>query len=64
MVPVVYQINFKTVDGMLMEQGFVMRDRDLVYVADSPSVQVGKLARLFDVVTSIFKSGSVHSYSY
>jgi polysaccharide export outer membrane protein len=64
MVPVVYQINFKTVDGMLMAQGFVMRDRDLVYVADSPSVQVGKLARLFDVVTSIFKSGSVHSYSY
>lgn len=64
MVPVVYQINFKTADGMLMAQGFVMRDRDLVYVADSPSVQVGKLARLFDVVTSLFKSGSSHSYSY
>ncbi len=64
MVPVVYQINFKTADGMLMAQGFVMRDRDLVYVADSPSVQVGKLARMFDMVTSIFKSGTVHSYSY
>ncbi len=64
LVPVVYQINFKTADGMLLAQGFVMRDRDLVYVADSPSVQLGKLARLFDVVTSIFKSGTVHSYSY
>lgn len=64
MVPVVYQINFKTVDGLLMSQSFVMRDRDVVYVANSPSVQLEKLARLFDVVTSIFKSGSIHSYSY
>lgn len=65
MVPVVYQLNFKTADGMLMAQGFTMRDRDLVYVADSPSVQLGKLARLFDVVSSVFKSGgSGVSYSF
>jgi polysaccharide export outer membrane protein len=64
MVPVVYQINFKTADGLLLAQGFVMRDRDLVYVADTPTVQIGKLARLFDIVTSIFKSGSIHSYAY
>ena len=63
-MPVVYQINFKTADGMLLAQNFVMRDRDVVYVADSPSVQLGKLARLLDVFTSVFKSGSIHSYSY
>lgn len=64
MVPVVYQINLKTADGLLMAQSFVMRDRDLVYVADSPSVQVGKLARMFDVITSVFKSRSTTSYTY
>ncbi len=64
MVPVVYQLNFKTADGMLMAQSFLMRDRDLVYVADSPSVQIGKLAKLFDVVTSVFKSRSTTSYTY
>jgi polysaccharide export outer membrane protein len=64
MVPVVYQLNFKTADGMLLAQSFLMRDRDLVYVADSPSVQVGKLAKLFDVVTSVFKSRSTTSYTY
>jgi polysaccharide export outer membrane protein len=64
MVPVVYQINLKTADGLLMAQSFVMRDRDLVYVADSPSVQVGKLARMFDVITSVFKSRSTVSYTY
>jgi polysaccharide export outer membrane protein len=64
MVPVVYQINFKTADGLLLAQSFVMRDRDLVYVADTPTVQLGKLARMFDIITSIFKSGSIHSYAY
>lgn len=64
MVPVVYQLNFKTADGMLMAQSFVMRDRDLVYVANSPSVQLGKLARLFDVITSVFKSRSTVGYTY
>jgi polysaccharide export outer membrane protein len=64
MVPVVYQLNFKTADGMLLAQSFLMRDRDLVYVADSPSVQLGKLAKLFDVVTSVFKSRSTTSYTY
>lgn len=64
LVPVVYQLNFKTADGMLLAQSFQMRDRDLVYVSTSPAVQLSKLARMFDVLTSIFKNGSVHSYSY
>ncbi len=64
MVPVVYRLNLKTADGLLLAQSFVMRDRDLVYVSNSPTVQIGKLARMFDVFTSIFKNGSVHSYSY
>lgn len=58
MIPVVYQINFKTADGMLLAQNFMMRDRDLVYVADAPTVQLSKLARLFDLIASIFKTSS------
>jgi polysaccharide export outer membrane protein len=64
MVPVVYQINLKTANGMLLAQSFKMRDRDLVYVADSPSVQLSKLAKLFDLVASVFKSGNSTTVAY
>ncbi|MFX8660836.1 hypothetical protein ABTM16_19375, partial [Acinetobacter baumannii] len=55
MVPVVYQVNFKSADGLLLAQSFAMRDQDLVYVSTSPAVQVGKLAGLLNSVASIFK---------
>lgn len=64
MVPVIYQLNFKTGDGLLLADSFVMRDRDLVYVATSPSVQLGKLARLFDSIASIFKSTSISNANF
>jgi len=58
MVPVVYQLNFKTGDGLLLADSFVMRDRDLVFIATSPTVQINKLAKMFNLVTSIFKQTS------
>ena len=64
MVPVIYQFNFKTGNGLLLADSFVMRDRDIVYVATEPSVQLGKLAKLFNVVASIFKTGSTTTVSY
>ncbi|WP_353229049.1 polysaccharide biosynthesis/export family protein [Novosphingobium sp.] len=57
-VPVIYQLNFKSGDGLLLADSFVMRDRDLVYIATAPSVQVNKLAKMFGLVASIFKGNS------
>ena len=62
-VPVVYQVNMKSADGMLLAQSFVMRDRDLVYVANSPSVQFGKLVQLFNTASSIVKGNTTNPYT-
>ena len=63
-VPVIYHVNMKSVDGMLLAQNFTMQDRDVVYVANSPSVQVGKLANLFNSISGIFKSNTLNQYTY
>ncbi len=63
-VPVVYHVNFKSAEGMLLAQSFQMRDQDLVYVSTSDAVQVGKLANLFNSVVSIFKSNAGNAFSY
>ncbi|WP_179505159.1 MULTISPECIES: polysaccharide biosynthesis/export family protein [unclassified Sphingomonas] len=63
-VPVVYHIDFRSAEGMLLAQNFQMHDQDLVYVATSPSVQVGKLAVLLNSVTSIFKRNSYNAFNY
>lgn len=62
-VPVVYQIDLRSADGLMLLQNFMMRDRDLVYVADAPAVQIGKLAMMFNSVAAIFKSNSVNPYT-
>ena len=53
----------KSADGMLLAQSFVMRDRDLVYVANSPSVQFGKLVQLFNTASSIVKGNTTNPYT-
>jgi len=63
-VPVVYQVNLKSADGLLLAQNFAMRDRDVVYVATSQSVQVGKLAQLFNEIASIGKSRTTQRFTY
>ncbi|KPF89069.1 hypothetical protein IP83_03600 [Novosphingobium sp. AAP93] len=63
-VPVVYQVNLKSADGLLLAQNFSMRDRDVVYVATSESVQVGKIARLLNEITSIGKSRTTQRFTY
>lgn len=62
--PVIYQVNMRTADGLLLAQNFRMQDHDLIYVANAQSVQVSKLAMLLGQISSIFKNGSVNSYSY
>lgn len=63
-VPVVYQVNLKSADGLLLAQNFTMRDRDVVYVSTSQSVQVSKLAQLINEITSIGKSRTTQRFTY
>lgn len=63
-VPVVYQVNLRSADGLLLAQSFSMHDRDVVYVATSQSVQVGKLAELFNQIANIGKSRSTQRFTY
>lgn len=63
-VPVIYRLNFRTADGLFLAQGFMLEDRDLVYVANSPTVQLNKVVRLLNSVTSIAKKNSYNAYSY
>jgi len=63
-VPVVYHVDFRSAEGMLLAQSFQMRDQDIVYVATSPSVQIGKLAVLLNSVSSIFKRNSYNAFNY
>ena len=61
--PVVYQFNLKNADGLLLSQSFMMRDHDLVYVSDSPSVQILKLTGLFNSFASIFKNNNFNAFN-
>ncbi len=60
--PVVYQFNLKNADGLLLAQSFMMRDHDMVYVSDSPSVQIGKLTGLFNSIGAIFKNNNFNAF--
>lgn len=60
--PVVYQFNLKNADGLLLAQSFNMRDRDMVYVSDSPSVQIGKLTGIFNSIGAIFKNNNFNAF--
>lgn len=56
LVPVVYQINLKTPQGYFVAQSFAIHDRDLVYVANTDSVQLGKIAALATQFTGMFQT--------
>lgn len=57
-VPVVYQINLKEPQGYFVAQAFPIRDRDLIYVANTDTVQLAKLANLVHTFTSLFSTTS------
>ena len=46
LVPVIYQDNMRDPKGMFLAQSFEMRNKDIVYVANTESVQIGKLLTL------------------
>lgn len=56
--PVVYQINMREPTGLFMAQSFPLRDKDLIYVANTESVQAGKVIRLLREFSAIFTGNS------
>jgi len=60
-VPVIYHVNMKRPEGFFMAQNFQMRDHDLVYVANSDTVQLDKMFKEFTLIATIPKSGAVVS---
>lgn len=63
-VPVIYHVNLRTADGLFLAQSFALEDRDVVYVANSPTVQLYKVVRLLSTASTIVKKNSYNGYSY
>lgn len=51
-VPVVYQFNFQATSGFFLADSFVLRDRDIVYLSNAPSVELQKFLDVFRVAVS------------
>ena len=61
LMPVIYRINMKHLEGLFAAQAFKLEDRDLIYVANADAVQLNKLIRLLSAVASIFNRSAVVS---
>ncbi len=52
LIPTVYRVNFRDPSAFFMAQKFQMRDKDLLYVANADSVEVGKALNYMTLWTS------------
>jgi polysaccharide export outer membrane protein len=59
LVPVVYRVNLKQGSGYFLAQNFPMRDKDVIYVASSPYVQLGKIVVLLRDISFAFQSNTI-----
>lgn len=57
-VPIVYQINMRSPQGYFVAQDFAIHNGDLVFVANTQSVQLAKLANLARDFTSVFSKNT------
>jgi polysaccharide biosynthesis/export protein len=51
-VPVVFRVNFADPSMLFAAQGFVMQDKDIVYVSNAPSVELSKVLDIFNNVSN------------
>lgn len=51
-VPVVYQFNFQATSGFFLADSFVLRDRDIIYLSNAPTVELQKFLDVFRVAVS------------
>jgi polysaccharide export outer membrane protein len=55
-VPVVYRLSFKTARGYFWARGFEVRNKDIVYVANAPTVEFLKFVSVIRAVASTARS--------
>jgi polysaccharide export outer membrane protein len=59
MAPVVFRVNLKRGSGFFLAQNFPLHDKDVVFVASSPYVQIGKIVILLRDISFMFQSNTV-----
>jgi polysaccharide biosynthesis/export protein len=58
LVPVIYRLNLRDAHSFFLARSFAMKDKDIVYIANSASDQIGKFLGLVGLVTSPVISGA------
>ncbi len=63
-IPTVYRISLRDPGSYFYARGFLLRDKDVVYVANAPGVEIAKVLRLLDLGTRSFGnlSGNVRTF--
>ena len=46
-LPTIYRIDVRDAQGMMLAQNFRLRDKDMLYVSNAPSVQLQKVLNMF-----------------
>jgi polysaccharide biosynthesis/export protein len=59
LVPVIYRLNLRDARSFFLAGSFAMKDKDILYIANSASDQIGKFLGLVGLVTSPVISGAV-----
>jgi polysaccharide biosynthesis/export protein len=60
LVPVAYHINMRDPAAFFAARRFAMRDKDILFVSNSPSTELTKVLQMVDLVTSpVYSAGSV-----
>jgi polysaccharide biosynthesis/export protein len=63
-VPTVYRISLRDPGSYFYARGFLVRDKDVLYIANAPGVEIAKVLRLLDLGTRSFGnlSGNVRAF--
>ena len=51
-IPVIYQVNMRSPQTFFAMQQFPMQDKDLIYIANAPTVQIYKFLQLIYTFTT------------
>lgn len=63
-VPTVYRLSLRDPGSYFYARGFLLRDKDVVYIANAPGVEIAKVLRLIDLGTRSFGNlrGNVRAF--
>jgi polysaccharide export outer membrane protein len=57
-IPIIYRVNMRDPQTLFMIQQFAMQDKDLIYIANAPTVQLYKFLQLIFTFTSPLITGA------